>query len=317
MTEMLVTPELAQSWLANRAPFQRSISQSTVSKYATDMRKGAWQFVPNLVISLTPDGFILDGQHRLSAVVQSGIAQRFMVYFDGDRSHFSVIDRGRVRSPIQLAAMADCEFNLGYHVSAVNALLWTPAVATSFKDSSWQSEIGEVLHYFAPELAVVFPPGIPGGSNFRHGALRGALLRMAIAYPNDHRKIQDFLEILTSGNSNPDYSHPLNNMVLTFHTKYLTLKGKQDGSKPRSYSVKRWVWSQTLESCRRFIANKPKKALIRTDRLPSEREAETLIWLDNKPPQMLFKPFVQSLFRNNPNPVFNGVPIRPLPPQIQ
>ncbi len=315
MAEMLVTPELAQAWLTKRAPFQRSISQSTVAKYAAEMRKGAWQFVPNLVISLTPDGFILDGQHRLSAVVQSGIAQRFMVHFDGDQSHFSVIDRGRLRSPIQLAAMADCEFNLGHHVSAVNALLWNPAVVTSFKDSSWQTEIGDVLHYFAPELTVVFPPGMPGGSYFRHGALRGALLRMALAYPNDHQKIQDFLGILTSNNSNPDYSHAVNNMVLTFHAEYQKLKGKQDGSKPRSYFVKRWIWSQTLESCRRFIDNKPKKSLIRKDRLPTEHQ--TLIWLDNKPPQMLFKPFVQSFFRSTPNPVFNGVPIRPLPTQIQ
>ena len=118
MTELLVTPELAQSWLSRRAPFQRSISQDAVAQYAADMRKGAWKFVPNLVISLTPDGFILDGQHRLSAVVQSGIPQRFMIHFDGDQSHFSVIDRGRVRNQVQLASMGGCTFDLGYHVSA-------------------------------------------------------------------------------------------------------------------------------------------------------------------------------------------------------
>jgi hypothetical protein len=317
LVEMVVTPEIAESWLAKRAPFQRDISDDVVAKYAADMRKGVWRYVPSLVVSLTPDGFILDGQHRLSAVVRTGIPQRFMVHFDGDRSHFAVIDRGRVRNPVQLAAMAGCKYCASNHVSAANSLLWNPASPiTIIRGGNWSGEeMGDVLHYFEPELAMVFPAGLPGGSHFRHGALRGALLRSAIAYPNDHRKIHDFLGILTSGNSNPDYSHDLNNMVLSFHTKYLTLKGLQSGGTHKTYEIRRWVWSQALDSVQRFIRNKPRKALMRMDRLPTEHQ--TPIWLDNKPPQMLFKPFVQSFFRSTPNPVFNGVPIRPLPTQIQ
>jgi hypothetical protein len=49
-------------------------------------------------IKLAPSGRLLDGQHRLAAIAQSGITQRLLVVFNVPEEAFQVIDRGAPRS---------------------------------------------------------------------------------------------------------------------------------------------------------------------------------------------------------------------------
>ena len=317
LQKVWVTPEVAQEWLSRRAVFQRKISKDATSKYAAAMRNGDWKFVKGLVIQITPDGYVLDGQHRLSAVVQSGISQWFMVDFNAVRSDFEVIDRGRTRNLSQLASMAGCEFHTNYHVSAANALLWDVNAPISFSNYAWpNTEISDVMHYFQPELEVVFPKN--SSKELRLGSIRGALLRAAIAYPDKHREIQDFVGIITLLKINPAYSHELNDTALLIPSLEKKMRGRLTGNNPAHVTFKYELWMVTLIVVKNFIEGKPLKDVPKQSLFVNKKDENggqiknvdgklvksyrpnpSPIWLDYKPKHQSFSSYVESLNRNS------------------
>jgi hypothetical protein len=66
-----ITPEMAAQMLAQN-PENRPIKRKWVEKLARDMASGHWQ-VNGDAIRLNGDGSLIDGQHRLSACVESGV----------------------------------------------------------------------------------------------------------------------------------------------------------------------------------------------------------------------------------------------------
>lgn len=73
-----VTPSDAEIYLEANTKNYRNVNARTVERYAADMRSGMWRF-DGTPICFTEDDVLSDGQHRLRAVVQSGIAQWFLV----------------------------------------------------------------------------------------------------------------------------------------------------------------------------------------------------------------------------------------------
>ena len=72
-----ITPEMAAAWLSNNFG-HREIKQARVEKFANQMNEGDWQFNGKVII-LSDTGMLMNGQHRLSAVVQSGKTMRSIV----------------------------------------------------------------------------------------------------------------------------------------------------------------------------------------------------------------------------------------------
>lgn len=98
LKQMTVTPAMARKWLAaSEGVRQRNLSKARVARYVQDMRNGHWQLT-HQPIALTAEGLILDGQHRLAAVVQADLPQPFLVARGADPSTFDVIDTGRARN---------------------------------------------------------------------------------------------------------------------------------------------------------------------------------------------------------------------------
>lgn len=76
--QMDITPEIAKAWLEKRNNVNRHISPATVARYAADLKAGEWWQIVE-PISLGPDGEIINGQHRLTAIVETGIAARIYI----------------------------------------------------------------------------------------------------------------------------------------------------------------------------------------------------------------------------------------------
>lgn len=72
-----VTPELAAEWLAKNT-HNRNIRQRQVTAYARDMAQGMWRMTGEPV-KFAHDGTLLDGQHRLMAVLRADVPVRFAV----------------------------------------------------------------------------------------------------------------------------------------------------------------------------------------------------------------------------------------------
>lgn len=91
-----VTPRMAREWLAERNSGNRPIRQQWVVFLASQMTKGRWEVAQPIMFAA--DGRLLDGQHRLSAVVASGATVPMVVARGFDSNVFGVIDQGRNRS---------------------------------------------------------------------------------------------------------------------------------------------------------------------------------------------------------------------------
>lgn len=93
-----VTPKLAEELLGRNVELNRRVNRALVERYATDMRNGDWSEENGETIKVGRDGTLLDGQHRLSAVVESGQAVRFLVVRNVDADALSTVDTGKSRS---------------------------------------------------------------------------------------------------------------------------------------------------------------------------------------------------------------------------
>ena len=97
VARMLVTPTMATNWLDNANSRNRPISQATVERYARDMRAGRWRLTHE-GIAFDPNGVLLDGQHRLWAVVYAETPVEMHVWINVATESLLVINGGKSRS---------------------------------------------------------------------------------------------------------------------------------------------------------------------------------------------------------------------------
>lgn len=92
-----ITPALAADWLKSNAEYNRKERPKWVQELAASIKDGRWVINGESII-FDEDGFLIDGQHRLSAVVESGIPIRSVVVRDVSRDSFKTIDSGHRRT---------------------------------------------------------------------------------------------------------------------------------------------------------------------------------------------------------------------------
>ena len=68
----VISPAQAEAYLRNNVT-QKRIVQNKVDKYLSQLRDGRWR-LNGKVIVFDKNGRLLGGQHRLGAVVQSGVS---------------------------------------------------------------------------------------------------------------------------------------------------------------------------------------------------------------------------------------------------
>jgi hypothetical protein len=95
---LTVDPETARQMLsAQEGHHNRKTRPGAVARYAATMRSGSWVTSPEPLV-FSPSGRLLNGQHRLNAVVKTGMPQTFLFMFGVDEQVFQVLDRGAPRS---------------------------------------------------------------------------------------------------------------------------------------------------------------------------------------------------------------------------
>jgi hypothetical protein len=99
----LVTPQLAAAYLEKNNR-NRPMSAGRVRLYVQVMKRGEWMFNGDPV-RFSDQGELIDGQHRLKAVCESGCAQRFLVIRDLPFETFKTIDLGSSRTGGDILAL--------------------------------------------------------------------------------------------------------------------------------------------------------------------------------------------------------------------
>ncbi len=93
----LITPALAAQYLETNVGNQRKISVLAAGRYISSMKKGLWR-VNGEAIKFDTNGALCDGQHRLTACINSDCSFETLVIRGLDPSVFDSLDTGKQRS---------------------------------------------------------------------------------------------------------------------------------------------------------------------------------------------------------------------------
>ena len=97
VNKVLITPEYALELLSDNIG-NRKVKEQVVARYVKDMLAGCWKEDTGELIKIAQDGTILDGQHRLLAIVKSGVEISLHIATGLSNDIFSVIDTGASRN---------------------------------------------------------------------------------------------------------------------------------------------------------------------------------------------------------------------------
>lgn len=95
---MVVSPAIARTWIDSTSSKNRSLSAQRVRAYAELMKSGRWLMNGESII-IDDNGNLIDGQHRLHAVIRSGASVKMVVVRGVDPGTFKTIDVGKKRCP--------------------------------------------------------------------------------------------------------------------------------------------------------------------------------------------------------------------------
>lgn len=91
-----VSPEMASEFLMNSLLDQRKIRPNHVNHLASDMISGRWRLGSDAILKVK--GQLANGQHRLAALIQTGMSFPFIVMESNDEELYRVIDHGLSRT---------------------------------------------------------------------------------------------------------------------------------------------------------------------------------------------------------------------------
>jgi hypothetical protein len=187
-----VTPQLAAEWLSTNTD-NRPIRKRQVEILAKDMKLGNWLLNSSDMIMIGSNSVLLNGQHRLSAVVESGVTVRMFVLF-GAEPDATPIDRNIVRSWADIHQMNTGVRRHRHWYSIANAMRTGAAKRSAVRTATEMERF-----YDQHEKAISFATECSEGA--RRGVNRasvGAVIARAFGHV-DRATLKDFADVLRTG----------------------------------------------------------------------------------------------------------------------
>jgi hypothetical protein len=185
--QVLVTPELASKWLAQNTVSNRRVSIRTVDAYAVEMKAGRW-LLTHQGIAFNRTGELVDGQHRLHAIVAAGVPIEMMVSTGLPIEYNSPIDQGYNRSLAQL---------LGKGTRWVSVVRGLVLLESGMPTASFKSTLGLIETCGARHHAAI--DAVMAVAKNSRACPTGAVSALAYAYPVDINKILSFARQVDTG----------------------------------------------------------------------------------------------------------------------
>jgi hypothetical protein len=91
-----ITPDIATKYLEANV-HNRPVHQRHVEFLAEEIKQGRWKMNGSSIV-FNGDGTLIDGQHRLWAVITSGLPIKILVVRGADEGSFATIDTGMART---------------------------------------------------------------------------------------------------------------------------------------------------------------------------------------------------------------------------
>lgn len=137
-----ITPARAKEMLESNIS-NRRLTDSTVKTYARDMAEGRWA-VNGEAIQFASDGTLLNGQHRLSAIVLSGVTVPMLVIRGLPKRTQETMDAGKKRNAVDNFTLRGESHTRTLASIARKITLWERG-DKSFRDATSPVELSETL----------------------------------------------------------------------------------------------------------------------------------------------------------------------------
>jgi hypothetical protein len=201
--KILVTPYLASKLLEKNID-NRRISQAVVNSYADEMSNGNWREDTFEFIKISKDGFLLDGQHRLLAVIKSQKSINFQLAYGLPKDIFPVLDTGSNRSSRDVFSIKKID-NANVITASIKSYIINKRGYGRTHDSNLRLRITNTIileeYESRPEFwQEVATFGLKGYRNFAH-VLSSTTIGSFYAHFNDFSPEQsrDFISQLCTG----------------------------------------------------------------------------------------------------------------------
>jgi hypothetical protein len=250
MTLEVVTPKMAARWLAENNTLNRPMRSLWREYLARVITEGRWQ-VTHQGIAFNCDGTLLDGQHRLAAIVDAGKPVKMWVARGLPRPAMNGIDQGRNRTASDLAGPIGLEMHASRNHIAISR-----AMRDGFLTSrrNW-GIIGndEVLKYYARHHeAIAFAVDAFSGKKAKpHSCVSAPVARAW--YTADRDRLREFGQVYITGVGNgPSDSGAVQLRILSLRDKD-TFSG---------WGGRVALYAKTESALRAFLARRPIEKLM-------------------------------------------------------
>jgi hypothetical protein len=119
----------------------RPVSKATVRQFAEAMRRGDW-LVTHQGIAFDTAGVLVDGQHRLAAVIEAEVPVEMTVFTDVEADTFDVLDTGKRRNAADVLAIEGEK-----STTMLAAMVRTVWLYRNRPDASWSGGAAAVTNH--------------------------------------------------------------------------------------------------------------------------------------------------------------------------
>ena len=204
-----VTPDMAIEML-EKNNMNRNIDQKRVDQYAQDMKAGRW-VLNGTTIVFADDGTLLDGQHRLWAIVEANVPIQLLIVYNADKDSIVTMDIGKVRTASNIMQIERSAHSVT--AATMTKLLWLhDFVDSNLSPATCRMDVNNNdLREFYNERKDMIEQAATVAERVHHPFVKShmALAFCIIGRSTAHRdKLKSFFDTLKTG-SNIDMRHPI------------------------------------------------------------------------------------------------------------
>ena len=174
-----ITPDMAKAMLAKNMKNNRRLNHNTVKRYARIMKAGGWNLT-HQGLGFDDMGQLIDGQHRLEAIVMANVPITMMVTYgvqhtDGEAFTIDTGTKRTTQNIMQISGITDVVYkNMSSYVSAYMRM--------KIKTNSSMPEATEIISYIDRHYddVAVIESIIGRGSTGSSGATLHTIVGVAI-----------------------------------------------------------------------------------------------------------------------------------------
>lgn len=221
---VVVTPEMAKQWLQKNS-FNRPLKPKLVDNYVRQIESGNWHRT-HQGIAFDEEGTVLDGQHRLHAIVKTGQPQPMLIFLNENQSNHESIDGGKQRTLLDVVRLELLDDTIkGRHICVLKEM-WAGRYC---KNQNHLSATEIINMYRRHHLVVRFAVDMLDNSIADNTTLLAVIARACHTVPKD--KLLEFCNIIRTGSGD----HPSAKLVLEFRHWLLRLRDRQEATRREIY----------------------------------------------------------------------------------